>query len=161
MKQKKSWEITDAFREAAQPLIPQKERDSNKEYRRKPGGGRPPMDSRKALEAIFYVLRTGIQWKALPKAYGSSSAVHRYFRFWCEKGLFKALWVAGLEQYEEGQGINWTWLSGDGCMTKAPLALETVGKNPTDRGKKREQTPYARRRCRRAAGDSSNRSEPA
>ena len=142
-------------------MTPEKERNSNKEYRRKPGGGRPPMDSRKALEAIFYVLRTGIQWKALAKAYGSSSAVHRYFRFWCEKGLFKALWVAGLEQYQEVRGIDWTRLSGDGCMTKAPLAQETVGKNPADRGKKREQTPYAGRRRRGAAGDSGNRSEPA
>ncbi|WP_373844529.1 transposase [Clostridium sp.] len=32
------------------------------------------MESRKILEAIFYVLRTGIQWKALPKEkFGASS----------------------------------------------------------------------------------------
>jgi transposase len=53
----------------------------NKEYQRKAGGCRPPMESRKALEAIFYVLRIGIQWKVLPKTLGSSSAVHRYFQF--------------------------------------------------------------------------------
>jgi hypothetical protein len=47
------------------------------------------MESRKVLEAIFYVLRTGIQWNALPKSLGSSSAVHRYFRFWCEAGFFR------------------------------------------------------------------------
>jgi len=146
MRQKRSWEITDAFWEVAEPLIPQKERDSNKEYQRNPGGGRPPMDPRKVLEAIFYVLRTGIQWNALPKTLGASSAVHRYFRIWCEKGFFKALWVKGLEQYDEAEGINWSWLSGDGCMTKAPLAQESVGRNPTDRGKKWQQTPYARRR---------------
>jgi transposase len=157
MKQRHSWEITDKFWEAAQPLIPQKERDRNREYQRNPGGGRPPMESRRALEAIFYVLRTGIQWKALPKALGSSSAVHRYFQFWCEQGFFRALWVTGLERYDEAKGINWTWLSADGCMTKAPLAQETVGKNPTDRGKKWQQTPYACRRRRCAAGDSGNR----
>ena len=61
MKQHKSWEITDAFWEAAQPLIPQRERDGKKTYLRKPGGGRPPMDKRMVLKAIFYVLRTGIQ----------------------------------------------------------------------------------------------------
>ena len=161
MKQEKSWEITDAFWEAAQPLIPRKERDPDKKYRRKPGGGRPPMEPRKVLEAIFYVLRTGIQWNALPKALGSSSAVHRYFMYWCEKGFFQDFWAAGLEKYDEVQGIDWTWLSGDGCMTKAPLALETVGPNPTDRGKKWKQTPYACRRRGSAAGDSGNRSEPA
>jgi transposase len=115
------------------------------------------MESRKALEAIFYVLRTGVQWKALPKAFGSSSAVHRYFQFWCKQGFFQALWVAGLEQYDEVKGINWTWLSADGCITKAPLALETVGKKPTDRGKKRQQAPYACRRRGRTVGVSGDR----
>jgi transposase len=157
MRQKKTWEITDAFWEAAEPLIPQKERDSNKEYQRKPGGGRHPMEPRKALQAIFYVLRTGIQWNAIPKSLGSSSAVHRSFRFWCEKGFFQALWASGLASYDEARGINWAWLSGDGCMTKAPLAQETVGKNPADRGKKRQQTPYACRRRRRAVGAGGNR----
>ena len=157
MKQKKSWEITDAFWETAEPLVPKKERDNSKEYRRKPGGGRPPMEMRKVLQAIFYVLRTGIQWNALPKTFGFSSAVHRYFLFWCEQGFFQALWVAGLETYDEVKGIDWTWLSGDGCMTKAPLALETVGPNPTDRGKKRQQTPPARRRRRGSAVNCGNR----
>ena len=124
-------------------LIPKKERDSKKVYKRKAGGGRPPLEPRKVLEAIFYVLRTGIQWNAIPKSFGSSSAIHRYFQFWCEKGFFKALWALGLEKYDEAKGINWTWLSADGCMTKAPLAQESVGKNPTDRGKKWQQAPYA------------------
>ena len=115
------------------------------------------MEQRKVLEAIFYVLRTGIQWKALPKAFGASSAIHHYFRFWCEEGFLQAMWIAGLSSYNEAQGINWTWLSADGCMTKAPLAQETAGPNPTDRGKKRQQTPYARRRRRRTAVVGSNR----
>ncbi len=38
--------------------------------------GRPRMDDHKAMNAIFYVLRTGIQWKALPKTLGASSTVH-------------------------------------------------------------------------------------
>jgi transposase len=142
MRQIKSWEITDEFWEAAAPLIPRKERDSNKVYQRKPGGGRPPMEPRKVLEAVFYVLRTGIQWNALPKTFGSSSAIHHYFRFWCEKGFFPALRAAGLDEYDETKGINWTWLCGDDCMTKAPPAQETA---PTGE-KEHRQTPYARRR---------------
>ena len=144
MRQKKSWEITDEFWEAAKPLIPPPERDSEKTYKRKPGGGRPPMCQRKVLEAIFYVMRNGTLWKALPKEFGSSSSVHRYFRYWCEKGFFQNLWVAGLGRYDEAQGIDWDWLSADGCMTKAPLATQSVGNNPTDRGKKREQTACSR-----------------
>ena len=138
MKQKHSWEITDEFRAAAHPLILRKQRGPAREYRRKSGGGRKPMEPRTALAAVFYVLRTGIQWQALPAAFGSSSAVHRYFRFWSEQGMFQALWKAGPAKYGEVKGINWTWLSADGCMTKAPLALETAGRNPADRGKKWE-----------------------
>ena len=90
---------------------------------------------RAALAAVFYMLRTGIQWKALPTAFGSSSAVHRYFPFWCEPGVFQSLWKAALAKYDEVSGIDWTWLSADGWKTRAPLALEMVGNNPTDREK--------------------------
>jgi len=160
MKQKQSWKITDEFWNEVKHLIPNKHRDGEKEYKRKPGGGRKPIEPRKALEAIFYVLRTGIQWKALPKEFGASSAIHRYFQFWCEQGFFEAMWLAGLERYDEIQGIDWTWLSGDGCMTKAPLAQESVGKNPTDRGKNGEQTTPARRRQRRTVVARGNGSKP-
>ena len=85
-------------------------------------------------------MRTGIQWKALPKdLFGASSSIHRYFIFWCEQGVFEAIWKAGLEKYDELKGIDWEWLSADGCITKAPLAKESVGKNPTDRGKNGKQ----------------------
>ena len=38
------------------------------------------------------------------------------------------------------EGIGWEWQSLDGCMVKAPLVLESVGKNPTDRGKNGDKT---------------------
>ena len=160
-KQSNSWTITDEFWDEVKHLIPKGcgERDDSKEYKRKPGGGRPPLCMRKVLEAIFFVLRTGIQWKALPKEYGASSSIHRYFLFWCEKGVFLEIWKAGLERYDEILGIDWAWLSADGCMTKAPLALESVGPNPTDRGKKWEQASHPRRRQRSAVSDSNNRGE--
>jgi transposase len=41
--------------------------------KRKDRPGRPrEMDDRKAMNAIFYVLRTGCQWKALPRSLGAS-----------------------------------------------------------------------------------------
>lgn len=55
------------------------------------------MDSRKVLEAIFYVLRTGIQWKALPKEkFGAVSSIHRYFMAWSKSGVFENMWKAGV-----------------------------------------------------------------
>ena len=158
MIQRKSWEITDEFWEEVKDLIPEKQRDQNKEYKRAAGGGRPPMDSRKVLEAIFYVLRTGIQWKALPKEkFGAASSIHRYFMAWSKAGVFENMWKAGLEKYNIIQGIDWEWLSIDGSTTKAPLAQESAGANPTDRGKKWDQKTHPRRRQRSSIVSSSNR----
>jgi transposase len=106
------------------------------------------MDPRKVLSAIVYVLRTGCQWKALPKdEFGSASSVHKYFLEWKSKGVFAKLWRKGLAEYDEMEGIAWSWQSIDGAMVKAPLALESVGPNPTDRGKKWHQEKSSRRRA--------------
>jgi len=123
--------------ERAEPLVPVPERDPSKEYRRKAGGGRKPMPARQIFEAIMYVLRTGCQWKALPKErFGSPSAIHAHFMAWTRAGFFVALWRAGLAEYDDMEGIAWSWQSIDGSVVKAPLAQEAVGRNPTDRGKK-------------------------
>ena len=62
-----SWEVSDSFWAKVEPLIPLPKRDPNKTYKRKPGAGRKPIAPRRVFEAIVYVLRTGCQWKALPK----------------------------------------------------------------------------------------------
>lgn len=56
--------------------------------------GRPRMDDRKAMTAIFYIIRTGCQWKALPqRSLGASSTVHDRFQQWRKKdGIFKQMW---------------------------------------------------------------------
>jgi len=136
----RSWEVSDEFWMRVEPLIPKRERAQERDYRRRPGGGRKPMAPRKAFEAIVFVLRTGCQWKSLPKEkFGSASSVHKYFRDWLKAGFFQKLWRAGLAEYDELEGIAWKWQSIDGSMIKAPLAQDSVGPNPTDRGKKWKQ----------------------
>ena len=83
--------------------------------------GRPPVSFRKVLDGILYVLRTGCQWKALPKEYGSGSTAHRRFQQWVQEGVFQRLWVKLLERYDELRGIRWTWQSLDSSSVKAPL----------------------------------------
>lgn len=102
----------------------------------RPRGGRPPMPDPKAFDAIFYILRTGIQWKALPRALGASSTVHDRLKKWIREGIFQKLWRAGLLEYDKIKGIDWEWQAIDGAMTKAPLGCENTGPNPTDRAKK-------------------------
>lgn len=101
------------------------------------GGGRPRVPDRKCADAIFYVLRTGCQWKALDQTdLCPGSTAHDRFQEWVGAGVFLRLWKAGVERFAELRGIDWAWLSMDGAMTKAPLGGEDTGKNPTDRGKK-------------------------
>jgi transposase len=101
------------------------------------GGGRPRVPDRKCADAIFYVFRTGCQWKALDQTdLCPGSTAHDRFQEWVAADVFLKLWQAGVEQFDELKGIDWAWLSMDGAMTKAPLGGEETGKNPTDRGKK-------------------------
>jgi putative transposase len=127
MARTRPWEVSEEVWEKVKPLIPAAPSHAK--------GGRPRMEDRKAFEAIVYVLRTGIQWNALPRELGASSTVHDRFQEWEAKGFFKALWQAGLEEYDEVAGIEWEWQSVDGVMTKAPFGGTASGANPTDRGK--------------------------
>jgi len=128
--------VSDEFWNAVSPLLIRRERNPKKKYKRQNGGGRKPLNYRPVLEGIIYVLKTGCQWKALPKEFGSSSAVHRYFRYWESSGTFHKMWETGLAVYDDMKGIAWKWQALDGSHTKAPIANEAVGKSPVDRGEK-------------------------
>jgi putative transposase len=124
------WRIPDPLWERILPLLPA----------RKPhplGCHNPRVEDRKAMDAIFFVLRTGCQWNAL-NATGicSSSSAHRRFQEWVAAEVFARLWTTGLEEYDVLKGIDREWLAMDGAMTKAPLGGESTGKDPTDRGKR-------------------------
>jgi transposase len=151
----RSWEVSDEFWKRVAPFIPKRKRESGKAFKRKPGGGRRPMSERRVFEGVVFVLRTGCQWKSLPRErFGSASSIHKYFRQWLKRGLFLALWRAGLAEYDDMEGIAWKWQSMDGAIIKAPLAQEAAGPNPTDRGEKRKQAaPLGGRAWRPAVAD--------
>ena len=127
MARTKPWKVSDEFWEKVQPLIPPAPSHAK--------GGRRRMDDREAFAAMIYVLRTGIQWNALPREMGASSTVHDRYQEWESLGFFEKLWRAGLLEYDELEGIEWEWQAIDGAMTKAPLGRGATGKNPTDRAK--------------------------
>ena len=158
----RSWTVSDALWERVEPLIPPPRRARGRAYQRKPGGGRKPLPPRQVFEAIVYVLRTGIQWKAVPKAvFGSPSSIHKYFLAWKRAGVFGRLWRQGLAEYDDLEGIAWAWQRSDTGTGKAPLAQEAVGPTPTDRGKTGDQAPRPGRRPWNPAVDTRRRGEPA
>lgn len=131
-----SWELSDSLWARIEPLLPKpKSRYRGRGRKRKHIGGRPAADQRKTMSGILYVMRTGCQWNAMPREYGSGKTVHRYFQRWTKAGVFKRMWQAGLNEYDELIGIDWRWQAADGTMTKAPLGGQKTGPNPTDRAK--------------------------
>jgi putative transposase len=89
------------------------------------GGGRPRVPDRQCADGIFFVLRTGCQWKALAQTdLCAGSTAHDRYQEWVEAGVFLNLWQVGVQQFDELKGIDWDWLSLDGAMTKAPLGGE-------------------------------------
>ena len=146
---RRDWRIPDELWERIVPLLPQ----------RKPhplGCHRPRVEDRKAMDAIFFVLRTGCQWNALNETgICSSSSAHRRFQEWTEAGVFLARWKSGLVAYDALKGIDWEWLAMDGAMTKAPLGGEKGGQE-SDRSREdryQAQRPHrGRRRAHRPRG---------
>jgi putative transposase len=109
-----AYEIPDVLWDKIVPLLPPQKRKKKK-------AGRPRMNDRNAMSAIFYVLRTGCQWNALPRSLGASSTVHDRFQEWRKAGVFKRMWIDGLSVYDKKTGIDWKWQAMDGLITKAPL----------------------------------------
>lgn len=55
-------------------------------------GGRPrKTDLRDVVDAVFYILRTGCQWRYLPKDFPPKSTVWRYFDEWRHNGTLDAI----------------------------------------------------------------------
>ena len=55
-------------------------------------GGRPRItDLRDVVDAVFYILRTGCQWRYLPKDFPPRSTVWRYFDEWRHNGTLDAI----------------------------------------------------------------------
>lgn len=106
---------------------------------RMPGAGRPPKPMRQVISTILYVLCTGCQWKAVFEDKGdrlcNGKTAHRYHMIWSRSDFYLKLNRRLLLIFDRFFGLEVNWLALDGCTYKAPLALQAVGKNPTDRAK--------------------------
>jgi len=87
-------DLTDEEWALIAPLIPPSKR----------GGRRREIDVREVLNAIFYVLSTGCQWKALPKDLPPKSTAHYYFMLWDWDGTLERIHHALYVQAREREG---------------------------------------------------------
>src|SRR3712207_1588320 len=105
--------VSDAFWALIAPLLPKRPPC--------PKGGRPPLDDRKALEGIVFVLRTGIPWARLPQAMGCGSGMTcwRRLRGRQKARVFERLHHALLDRLGRANAIDWARCSLDGASFPA------------------------------------------
>ena len=82
------YELTDFEWGVIGPLLPNKPR------------GVPRVDDRRVLNGIFWVLRTGAPWRALPKEFGPSTTCYNRFVRWRKAGVWDRIMTAVSQAYD-------------------------------------------------------------
>lgn len=93
MKRKYPSDVTDRQWQVLRQLLPPRNRR-----------GRPRIDRREILNAIFYVVRTGCQWRQLPNDFPNWKSVYTVFWRWRRAGVWKRLNDALREKVRRAAG---------------------------------------------------------
>jgi transposase len=123
--------VPDALWELVRPLLPPAK------PRRFRHPGRKPLDDRKALTGILFVLKTGIPWEDLPVEMGCGCGMTCWRRLhaWQEAGVWFKLHQVLLGHLDDAGKIDWSRAAVDSTFARALGGVEGSGKNPTDRGR--------------------------
>ncbi|MHC5263241.1 transposase [Streptomyces sp. UC4497] len=97
------WQVTDDLWTRVEPLLPTRQR-------RKRHPGRLPLDDRRCLQGILFVLHTGIQWEWLPQelGFGSGMTCWRRLRDWNEAGVWQRLHQVLLTELHQAEKLDWS-----------------------------------------------------
>jgi len=100
--------------------------------------GRRPIDRRKILTGIVFVLKTGIAWDDLPAelGWGCGRTCREALAAWQRAGVWDRLHAILLDELGDQGLIDWSRALIDSATCKAPKGGEQTGPNPTDRRKK-------------------------
>jgi transposase len=89
--------------------------------------GRKPLDDRKILTGILFVLKTGIAWEALPAELGCGcgKTCRRHLQYWQQTGVWKRLQHVLQARLPEADQLDWSR-----ALTEAPARKPTAKKEP-------------------------------
>src|ERR1700751_867862 len=123
--------VSDELWERVQPLLPAPPR------RRFRFPGRKPLDYRKILTGILFVLKTGMAGADRPAEWGGGCArtCRHYLRLWYQAGVWQKLHALLLAELNGADQIDWSRALIDASFCTAPEGGEDTGPNPTDRSK--------------------------
>ena len=122
--------LSDELWEIIEPILPK--------HQPSPRGGRPPVDNRKALTGIIFVLKTGIPWEELPQEMGCGCGMTcwRRLRDWQRAGVWNRVKQVLLARLREADKLDFSRATVDAAYSRAFGGGEKTGPNPTDRGKR-------------------------
>ncbi len=128
--------VTDALWERIEPLLPPRPQPQRPDR-----PGRPPIDDRRALTGIRFVLRTGINWEDLPSEMGCGCGMTcwRRLRDWTEAGVWPKLHEVLLAELHGADRIDWSRAIIDSSFVRARGGGGRTGPSPVDRSKKGSQ----------------------
>jgi transposase len=123
--------VTNELWEKIEPLLPPAPR------RRFRFPGRKPLDQRKILTGILFVLKTGIAWDDLPAdlGCGCGKTCRHYLCLWHQAGVWQNLHALLLAELNGADQVDWSRALIAASFCKAPEGGEDTGPNPTDRRK--------------------------
>ncbi len=97
---------------------------------------RPRISDRDCFEAILFRLVTGCSWDVAGRlGKGSETTLRRRRDEWVAAGAFARLVEEAIGAFDKVIGLDFSDVSIDGSLHKAPAGGEGTGPNPTDRGK--------------------------
>ena len=89
-----------------------------------------------ALDAIFKLIRTGMQWREITSKCNSSySTLNRHFKKWHSADVFQDAYTQLLKQYLRSRSHQPSYYCIDSTFVKNLYGTEGLGRNPTDRGR--------------------------
>jgi transposase len=110
--------VTDELWQMIEPLLPRR-RPVRRDRRRR--GGRPPVDDRRVLAGIVFVLKTGIPWEYLPQEMhcGCGMTCWRRLRDWNAAGVWQRLHQVLLDKLNAADKIDWSRAVVDSASVRA------------------------------------------
>src|SRR5687767_13917788 len=132
--------VTDDLWEIIEPLLPPplpRRRD------RRRRGGRPPVDDRKVLAGVVFVLRTGVPRESLPREMGCGCGMTcwRRLRDWQRSGVWRRLHGVLRDRLNAADKIDWSRavvdstsvraMHGGKKRARAPWTAGNAGRNTT------------------------------
>ena len=90
--------------------------------------GRPPVDRRKVLNGILWILRTGSPWRDLPEEFGSCKTCWRLFDEWNANGTLDAILGRLRASFIDAGAIDKELWCVDGTIVRAARCAAGGGK---------------------------------